>query len=507
MARNGSLFGRAAGLEDEQFDYSSEEREEGVEPGEVPVDSAIDTMVNNSALEEDISEVQESIDEMENTAETAQEVKNVIVEPAKEALATDPESITAESVAAVEDEFVKIVTSRFGLSRQGVQEAKDFLKASGCESESTPAGKLRRIVGVEGLVDWLKSVYERIKKIFAKVVNFIKRLAPKFAIAYQSFWNNAKSMKESLNKISYTGELKFSAEQAKDMRKKFGNAAKIKGKQIDFDLMSTLFIKQKSFSDSFKNITSAAVEVANKYAAMSPTELANLYKENKNGTATIAGELDGQLNGKEELYHFILTETIFGDMEDPEPEYKNAAGLIPRLDGSSFRMIVYKEGGEQKESAFTAKVATFKWKATVLDGITVTPLNKSNAVNLCDRFINQDKDLWDKLKDLDTVFKKFDLVLEKVGKMISTDSEDNELDGAKDGIDYIASVIRTFGSTFITDAIYGNIQIRRAAMEYITESKKLMDEKASDKKNGISSKPDESAPQSEPAPQTKPKKK
>ena len=429
MAKN-SLFGRVAGLEDEQFEDSFVEREEGVEPGEVPVDKAIDTMVNNSALEEDIAEVQESIDEMENTAETAQEVKTAIVEPAKEALATDPSNITAENVAAVEDEFVKILTSRFGLSNQGVREAKAFLKASGCESESTPAGKLRRIVGVEGLGDWLKSVYERIKKIFAKVVNFIKRLAPKFAIAYQSIFSGAKSMKESLNKINYSGELKFSAEQAKDMRKKFGNAAKIKGKNIDFDLMTTLFIKQKSFSDSFKNITTAAVEVANKYASMSPTDLAALYKDNKNGTLSIANELDGHLNGKEELYHFTITDNVFGDMDDPEPEYKNAAGLIPRLDGSSFKIIVYKEGGEQKENAFTAKVATFKWKTAVLDAIAVTPLNKSNAINICDRFVNQDKDIWEKTKDLDTVFKKFDLVLEKVGKMISNDSEDNELEGA-----------------------------------------------------------------------------
>ena len=487
MAKN-SLFGRAAGLEDEQFEDSFEERQEGVEPGEVPVDKAIDTMVNNSALEEDISEVQENIDEMENTAETAQEVKTEIVEPAKEALATDPSNITAENVAAVEDEFVKILTSRFGIDKHGVQEAKDFLKASGCESESTPARKLRRIVGVEGISDWLKSVYERIKKIFAKVVNFIKRLTPKFAIAYQSLFSGAKSMKEALNKISYNGELKFSAEEVKEMRKKFGNAAKLKGKNINYELMSELFEKQKSFSDSFKNITNAAVEVANTYASKNPKELADMYKDNKNGTVVIADELNGHLQDKEKLYHFTVTSDVFAQLDDPEPEYNGAVGLVPRLDGSSFKIIVFKEGGEKQESSFTAKVATLKWKTDELDKVDATPLSRAEASKLCDRFINQDKDIWEKIKDLDTVFKKYDLLLEKVGKMISTDSDDNELDGAKEAIDYVASVIRIFGSTFITDAIYGNIQLRKAAMEYITVSKKLMEEKASDKKNGLGGK-------------------
>jgi hypothetical protein len=487
MAKN-SLFGRVAGLEDEQFENSFEERQEGVEPGEVPVDKAIDTMVNNSALEEDISEVQENIDEMENTAETAQEVKTAIVEPAKEALATDPSNITAENVAAVEDEFVKILTSRFGIGKHGVQEAKNFLKASGCESESTPAGKLSRIVGVEGLGDWLKSVYERIKKIFAKVVNFIKRLAPKFAIAFQSIWNNAKSMKESLNKINYSGELKFSAEQAKDIRKKFGaiSLAALATKSINginYALMDAYFIKQKSISDRFKKITTASIDLTNKYASMTPVQLAELYKDEKNGTKTIADELVTIL-GTDAVAK--LDEAVMSIMEDPETELVGSHVLGLNSLGVAYKFVVLTEGGEQKDRSFTPKIATLKLKTEYIDKVQVTPLSKSEAMKLCDRFIGQDKNIWEKIKDLDSVFNKYDLILDKIGKMISTDADDNELDGVKEGIDYIAGIVRIFGSTVITETIYTDIKVRKAAMEYIAESKKLMEEKASDKKNGIS---------------------
>jgi hypothetical protein len=185
-------------------------------------------------------------------------------------------------------------------------------------------------------------------------------------------------------------------------------------------------------------------------------------------------------------------------MEDPETELVGSYVLGLNSLGVAYKFVVLTEGGEQKDRSFTPKIATLKLKTEYIDVVPVTPLSKSEAMKLCDRFIGQDKDIWEKIKDLDSVFNKYDLILDKIGKMISTDADDNELDGVKEGIDYIAGIVRIFGSTVITETIYTDIKARKAAMEYIAESKKLMEEKASDKKNGISGSTNTN-PETEPA--------
>ena len=137
-------------------------------------------------------------------------------------------------------------------------------------------------------------------------------------------------MKESLNKINYSGELKFSAEQAKDIRKKFGvmslgaHAAK-NIKDINYALMDAIFIKQKSFSDRFKKITTASIDLTNKYASMTPVQIAELYKNEKNGTKTISDELVTIL-GTDAVIK--LDEAVMSVVEDPEPELLGSYTLV-----------------------------------------------------------------------------------------------------------------------------------------------------------------------------------
>lgn len=397
------------------------------EPAEIDVTEAIQAEEDNLEVQETEVAIEEEQEQIEVQSEVVEELQEQ--DAAIEEKLESPAEVTPEDVAVAQEAFA-FTLGRLAGNSSVYKEYKN-IKVSYEDAKTDPVSALK--LHREGIKDVMKSVWESLKTMFAKILSWCKKIYTKIIAIFTDFEKKAKALKDKVDNT-----LTIENSKASDLAKKHipfagvvgeskvgevpaGVAAFVKSLSVGQSLFNKIGNEIAGFKGdvgsgsatlSVNNIEGAIKTVADVFATEVSPYIALADKAGGRGGVSILEQAIAQ-NYAEFMGGFISEELKLKSDGKFSYTAKLAAGAgvvvaIPYyIDGSGIHFVLCKitvaaggSGSVDNHNATVSAGAGFTWdfkpailkyKDDFVKGIGKLPSNGADVHYILDALINYGK--------------------------------------------------------------------------------------------------------------------
>lgn len=436
---------------------------EGLEGGEFEGgDEAASTAMMDVAEQE--SEVVEEVAAIESLSFAIEEaIEDVgaaeeIVETVEEVAEADGEGGEGltEGEAIIAEEALKICMRRLAPGREQILPSMESFRSANSRKTATR-------VGLEGVVDTIKSVWEKIiqaiKAMWDKLVAFFKKITN----ANTSLEKAAKALKDKIKKNK--------ARVPKDSNEDFDSDTIYKnfpiGKRITADVVSSVVRNHALFASKNGNVAHLTVE---KVIGMVDTAI----KAASSNGASIAGSYDTASKeiGKK-LVEFVTDnsgniDTTKDDSQEFEGKMFLIAGKTPKIDINVY--IPSGSNGDERYE-FSANIEFVEHEGASNGAEKIEIATQQEMTKICDQVITLAKDNDKFVQQLDKTDKAVKGLIKEIDKLVDTVKDDAAQKAIRGPQMYLRRVVTNTVNkigAFGSQMAGMNVKAGRAALYYVS---------------------------------------
>lgn len=427
------------------------------EPAEIDVTEAIQAEEDNLEVQETESAIEEEQEQIEVQSEVVEELQEQ--DAAVEEKLESPAEVTPEDVAVAQEAFAFTLGRLAGNSSVYKEYKKIKVSYEDAKTDPVSALKLHR----EGIKDVMKSVWESLKTMFAKILSWCKKIYTKIVAIFTDFEKKAKALKEKVDNT-----LTIEGSKAADLAKKHipfagvvgeskvgeipaGVAALVKSLSVGQSIFNKISneissfkgdVSSGSFTLNVSNIEGAIKTVKDVFETEVSPYIALASKAGGRSGSSILEQAIAQ-NYSEFIGGFISEEVKLKSDGKFAYTAKFAAGAgvvvaIPYyIDGSGIHFVICKiaAGGSGSvdtdnetvgaSAAYTwdFKHAILKYKDEYVKGIGKLPANGADVHFILDALINYGKVKKDIVSGSEKLSSSANKILDAFGKLQSANED------------------------------------------------------------------------------------
>lgn len=427
--------------------------EGAVEPAEIDVTEAIQAEEDNLEVQETEVAIEEEQEQIEVQSEVVEELQEQ--DAAIEEKLESPAEVTPEDVAVAQEAFAFTLGRLAGNSSVYKEYKKIKVSYEDAKTDPVSALKLHR----EGIKDVMKSVWESLKTMFAKILSWCKKIYTKIVAIFTDFEKKAKALKEKVDKT-----LTIEDSRAADLAKKHIPFAGVVGESKVGEVpagvaafVKSLSVGQNIFNkisneiSSFKGDASSGsftLNVSNIEGAMKTVK--DVFETEVSPYIALADKAGGRpgVSILEQAIEQNYSEFIGGFISEEvklksdgkfayTAKFAGGAGVVVAIpyyiDGSGIHFVICKvaAGGSvsadtDKETvgasagyAWDFKHAILKYKDEFVKGIGKLPANGADVHYILDALINYGKVKKDIVSGSEKLSSAANKILDAFGKLQS----------------------------------------------------------------------------------------